>query len=265
MKNRILSTMIIISSLFFAQKLTIQGSTTVLPIAQHTAEVFMDNNPDADITVRGGGSGTGIAALIDRSTNIATSSRPMKAKEMTLARQNGVNATATVIALDGIVVVVHPNNGIQNLTKVDLKKIFTGQITNWDKLGSKSGTIVVVSRDAASGTFDVFNEKILGGTKMTDAALMLASNQEVARTVGQTPGAIGYIGIGYTSPEVKPIAVEGIKASANTVQDGTYPLARSLYLYTNGKPLGLAARYINFILSPEGQKIVKDEGFIPLP
>jgi phosphate transport system substrate-binding protein len=247
-----------------AQNLTIQGSTTVLPIAQHAAEVYMDNNPDADITVRGGGSGTGIAALIDRSTDIASSSRAMKAKEMKIARERGGSPTGTVVAHDGIAVIVHPDNKISNVSRQNLRAIFTGKIARWEKVGGTGGTIVVVSRDAASGTFEVFNEKVLATAKVTDAALMLASNLEIVRTVEQTPGAIGYVGFGYLADKVKAIKVDGVMPSETTVKDDSYPLSRPLYVYTNGKPKGLARDFIDFVLSDAGQKIVKEEGFIPI-
>lgn len=262
------STAVIISLLMltiaFGQKLTVQGSTTVLPIAQAEAEAYMESNPGMDITIRGGGSGTGIAALLDGSTDIASSSRPMKVKEIQTARVKGVNPVATVIALDGIVIIVNPSNSIANLSRVDLKKIYTGKITRWEKLGGTSGIIVVVSRDAASGTFEVFNEKALENANLTDQALMLASNLEVARTVEQTPGAIGYVGLGYVNDKVKAITVEGIAPNENTVQENKYPLARSLYLYTNNNPSGPAKSFIDYILSIQGQKVVKEQGFVPI-
>ncbi len=248
----------------FAQKLTIQGSTTVLPIAQSAAEVYMDNHPEADITVRGGGSGTGVAALIDGATDIADASRPMKPKEITLARERGVDPVENIVARDGIAVIVHPNNPMTGITKEDLKAIYTGEINSWDKVSSGKGTIVVVSRDAASGTFEAFNELALDKAKLTDGALMLASNLEVARTVAQTPGAIGYVGLGYLSDDVKAVTVNDIMASEATVNDGTYPLARPLYMYTNGSPSGLAKDFLGFVLSPEGQEIVKEAGFVPV-
>jgi phosphate transport system substrate-binding protein len=247
----------------FAQKLTIQGSTTVLPIAQAAAEVYMDNNPDADITVRGGGSGTGIAALIDGATDIADASRPMKDKEIKTAREKGVNPVANIVARDGIAVIVNPENPLNAISIADIKAIYTGEISRWDKLGGK-GTIVVVSRDAASGTFEAFNELALSNAKLTDGALMLASNLEVARTVAQTPGAIGYVGLGYITDEVKALKVEGIMPSQATVNDNTYPLARPLFMYTNGKPKGLAKGFIDFVMSSAGQKIVKEAGFVPV-
>jgi phosphate transport system substrate-binding protein len=247
----------------FAQKLTIQGSTTVLPIAQAAAEVYMDNNPEADITVRGGGSGTGIAALIDGATDIADASRPMKQKELKKARENGVNPVANIVARDGIAVIVHPDNPVNNLTIEEIKAIYTGQVSRWSDFGGK-GTIVAVSRDAASGTFETFNELALHKAKLTDGALMLASNLEVARTVAQTPGAIGYVGLGYLTDNVKAIKVESVTPSESTVQDDTYPLARPLFMYTNGNPSGLAKRFLDFIMSTTGQDIIKDAGFVPV-
>lgn len=246
-----------------AQKLTIQGSTTVLPIAQAAAEAYMDNNPDADITVRGGGSGTGIAALIDNATDIADASRAMKDKEIKMAREKGINPVAHVIARDGIAVIVHRDNAMNDISKEDLKKIYTGEITRWNAFGGK-GTIVVVSRDAASGTFEAFNELALENAKLTDQALMLASNLEIARTVAQTPGAIGYIGLGYLTDEVKAVTVNGVKASETTVNDGTYPLARPLFMYTKGEPKGMTRAFIDFIMSEPGQTIVKETGFVPV-
>ncbi len=253
-----------ISVLLADEKLTIQGSTTVLPIAQSAAEVYMDNNPDADITVRGGGSGTGIAALIDGATDIADASRPMKTKEIKQARENGINPVEHTIARDGIAVIVHPDNQAENISLEDLKSIYVGDITRWDKVGSSSGTIVAVSRDAASGTFETFNKLVLAGAKLTDEALMLASNLEVARTVAQTPGAIGYVGLGYLTDEVKALKVDEVVPTEESVRDESYSLGRPLFMYTNGEPSGLAKRFIDFIMSPEGQKLVKEAGFVPV-
>jgi phosphate transport system substrate-binding protein len=263
MKKYVLSSILSVLLLFAGDQLTIQGSTTVLPIAQAAAEAFMDNNPQADITVRGGGSGTGIAALIDGATDIADASRPMKDKEIKTAREKGVNPVANVVARDGIAVIVHPDNPMSKITEEDLKKIYTGEITRWDTFGG-SGTIVVVSRDASSGTFETFNELALDNAKLTDAALMLASNLEVARTVAQTPDAIGYVGLGYLSGDVKAIKVNDIMPSETTVRNETYPLARPLFMYTNGTPSGLAKSFIDFVMSQEGQEIVKEAGFVPV-
>lgn len=244
------------------ERLTLVGSTTVLPIAQMAAEVFMDNHSDADITVRGGGSGVGIAALIDGTCDIADASRPMKNKELKAAREKGINPSETVVAMDGIAIVVHPSNTVTAITTEKLKDIYEGKVNNWKELGGQSGKIVVISRDVASGTFEVFKELVLKGGKTREDALMLASNKAVAATVAQTPGAIGYIGLGYLSSKVKALSVGGVMPSNETVRSGEYTLARPLFMYTNGKPKGLAGRFLNFILSTEGQKIVEETGYV---
>lgn len=243
---------------------TCSGSTTVLPIAQATAEAFMDSNPEVDISIRGGGSGVGIAALMNGTVDIACSSRPMKSKELTQAKSKGVNPTPYAIALDGIAVVVNSANPVKNLTIKQIKDIYTGKIKNWNEVGGSKMPIVVVSRDVASGTFEVFNEKALGGAKVVSSAQLLASNNAIATTVGDTPGAIGYIGLGYLSSSVKVVNVENVVPSAATVKNGTYPLARKLYMYTNGKATGMINRFIAFIQSAAGQKIVQDHGFVTL-
>ena len=242
-------------------QLTMSGSTTVLPIAQAAAEAFMAKY-SVNVSVRGGGSGVGIAALINKTVDIANSSRPMKAKETSTAKSNGVNPKGYAIANDGITVVVNPQNPVKNISLKNLKEIYTGKITNWRELGGSSMPIVVISRDVASGTFEVFNEKVLGGAKVIDSAMMLASNNAIASTVADTPGAIGYIGLGYVTDNVKAISVENIMPSIQTVKNGQYKLSRKLYMLTNGVPKGNTAAFINFLLSEEGQQIVEEQGFI---
>ena len=246
------------------KKLAIQGSTTVLPIAQRCAEEFMKEHPEANISVRGGGSGVGIAALIDGTIDIADASRAMKTKELKKARVNGINPVAHVVARDAIAVILHPQNPVNNLTKSHLKAIYTGAISRWNEVGGTSDVIVVVSRDVASGTFEVFNELALDKQRVRPDALMQASNQAVVNIVASTNGAIGYVGLGYLSKEVKPIAIDGVMPSVATAKSGAYLLARSLYMYTDGKPKGLAKEFIDFVLGPKGQKIVKEEGFVPV-
>ena len=250
----------------FAERktLVLTGSTTVLPIAQLCAEKFMDQHPDVNISVRGGGSGVGIAALIDGTCDIAMASRPMKTKELKSARGKGINPLATVIAKDGIAIIVHPSNPLSEITLAQLKDIYTGKISNWKDVGGKPGKIVVISRDVASGTFEVFKKIVLKGAKTRADALMLASNKAVATTVEKTPGAIGYVGLGYISSKVKALAVDGVEPTKETVVSGKYKLARPLYLYTDGKPTGLAKEFIDFVLSPEGQEIVDKIGFVPV-
>ena len=245
-------------------KLVVQGSSTVLPIAQNAAEAYMNKN-DVEITVRGGGSGNGIAALIDGATDIADASRFIKKKEFMQARDNDIYPVPHRVAMDGIAVIVNESNSVKNLTLNDLKKIYTGEVTNWKELGGPNKEIVVVSRDSSSGTFEVFGEIALKGERVSQKALMQSSNGTVASTVGETAGAIGYVGLGYLDNSgIKAVKVNGVKPTNATVASGEFPIARPLFMFTDGWPEGLTSKFINFILSAEGQEIVKTQGYVPL-
>ena len=246
------------------KRLVIQGSTTVLPIAQKCAEVFMQKHPEIDISVRGGGSGTGIAALIDRICDIADSSRPIKKKEILKAKEKGISPEPHVVAMDGIAVIVHPSNQVNQLSLSRIKNIYTGKVSNWSQLGGKNQKIVVVSRDVASGTYECFSKLALKKQRVRPDALLQVSNAATASIVKRTKGAIGYVGLGYLSSEVKALIINGVVPSVETVLKGTYPISRPLFMYTNGKPKGLAKDFIDFVLSEEGQKIVKEQGFVSL-
>lgn len=248
----------------YAEKIVMEGSTTVLPIAQKAAEVFMKKNRNADISVRGGGSGVGLASLIDGTCDIANSSRAIKDSELDKAVARGKRLQAHVIAMDGIAVIVNPANKISKLTKKQVKEIYTGKISNWSKVGGDNQKIVVISRDTASGTFEAFGELVLDKQKVRPDAIMQASNQAVASTVAKTPGAIGYVGLGFLSPSVKAVEIDGVVASKETVLSGKYPIARPLFMYTDGAPQGLIREFIDFIKSPEGQKLAEEEGFVAL-
>ena len=248
----------------YAEKIVVEGSTTVLPISQKAAEVFMNNNPGAEISVRGGGSGVGIASLLDKTCDIADASRAIKEAELDKAVSNGVTPKAHVIAMDGICVIVHPSNTVSALTRSQIKDIYTGKISNWSQLGGADEKIVVISRDSSSGTFEAFGELVLKGQKVRPDALLQASNQAVASVVSSTPGAVGYVGLGYVSSSVKALDVDGVKGTKETVLTNKYPIGRPLFMYTNGAPKGLAKQFIDFILSAEGQKIVDEEGFVAL-
>jgi len=242
----------------------IKGSTTVLPIAQSCAEVFMDENPKISISVQGGGSGVGIASLIDGTCNIADASRPIKDKEVATAKEKGINPVTNIVARDAIAVAVHPSNGINGLTLEQIKAIYTGEISNWSNLGGSDQSIVIISRDSSSGTFETFNELALDGEKVRPDALLQASNSAVATTVANTPGAIGYIGLGYVSEKVKAISVDNVMPSKETVNSGDYALARPLFMYTDGEPTGIVEKFLDFVLSAEGQKLVEENGYISL-
>ncbi|MBI5418188.1 phosphate ABC transporter substrate-binding protein [Candidatus Poribacteria bacterium] len=252
------------TNLIAKEKIVMEGSTTVLPIAQKASEVFMDKNPDINISVRGGGSGVGIASLIDGACNIGNSSRSIKDVELEKAAAKGRDIKANVVAMDGIVVIVHSSNKINGLTKKQVKAIYTGAISNWSELGGINAKIVVISRDTSSGTFEAFNELALDKQKVRKDALMQASNQAIANIVAKTEGAIGYVGLGYVNSSVKGLAIDGVEASKKTVLTNKYPISRPLFMYTNGAPKGDIKKFIDFILSAEGQKIVEEEGFVGL-
>ncbi|MBN1223016.1 MAG: PstS family phosphate ABC transporter substrate-binding protein [Candidatus Aminicenantes bacterium] len=244
--------------------ITIKGSTTVLPIAQSCAEAFMNTRSDIDISVQGGGSGVGIASAIDGTADIGDASRPAKDKEFAKAKENGIELYENVVAMDGIAVIVHPSNSCSALTKDQIKDIYTGKISDWKELGGKKGKIVVVSRDSASGTFETFNELALDKEKVRPDALLNASNRAVATTIATTPQAIGYVGLGYLTDDVKGVQVNGIKPTKDNVVNGSYALSRKLFMYTNGAPKGAVKEFLDYVMSSEGQKLVDKAGFVAI-
>lgn len=248
----------------FAEKIVMAGSTTVLPIAQKTAEVFMDENSGVDISVRGGGSSVGITALIDGNCSIANSSRPIREVEIQKAASNNRDPVAHIVALDGIAVVVNKSNPISKLSKKQVRDIYTGKITDWSQLGGNPGKIVAVSRDTASGTFEAFGVLVMNNEKVIPGALMQASNQGVAQIIAQTPAAIGYVGLGFMSKELKPIEIDGVMPSNETVLSGKYPVTRPLFMYTSGKPQGILKEFLDFIKSKRGQELVETQGYVGL-
>jgi phosphate transport system substrate-binding protein len=248
----------------FAETIVIKGSTTVLPIAQAALEAYMKANPQAKISLSGGGSGEGIKALIDKSTDIATSSREIKANEIALAKSKGVDPTAAVVAIDAIVPIVNPKNRVRDLTIDQLSQIYQGKITNWKEVGGDDLQIVAVSRDSSSGTFESWSELVLNKAKVTPRAQMQASSGAIVQAVSKNRYALGYIGLGYLDKTVKALTVSGVTASATTAIAKTYPISRPLYMYTNGAPKGETAKFIAFVLGAEGQKIVAREGFVPV-
>ena len=250
--------------LSYAESLRIDGSTTVLPIAQRAAEVFVKKHPDIKVYVSGSGSGTGIKALIDGTTNIATSSREAKDKEIAVGKRKGVILTAHKVALDGIVPVVHPSMKIDNITLEHLRDIYNGKIKNWKELGGPNRPFAVVSRDTSSGTYEVWEEKVMKGDRVRPDALLVASNGQAVQTVAQNRYSIGYVGIGYIDKSIKILKVNGIIASVKGVRDGSWPIARPLFMYTKDKPSGAIAKFIEFVLSNEGQKIVNEVKYVSI-
>ena len=267
--NQIIISLTLISLLLFSanvvaaeNNIVAKGSTTVLPISQACAEAFMDQNKDIDISVQGGGSGVGIASIIDGTCDIGNASRPIKEKEIKTAEEKGVDVFVNIVARDAIAVVLHPANDIDGLTLQQIKAIYTGEVSNWSEVGGPNQEIVVISRDSSSGTFEAFNELALDKEKVRPDALLQASNSAVATTVANTPGAIGYVGLGYVNEKIKAITVENVMPSKETVNSDTYPLARPLFMYTNGEPTGAVKEFMDFVMSEEGQKLVEENGYI---
>lgn len=249
----------------FAGNLVIKGSTTVLPIAQKVAETYMKEHPDMSISISGGGSGNGIKAIIDGTTDIANSSRFIKDKEVKLAIEKGSYPVPFSVAYDCIVPVVHPSNPIANLTLDQLKAIYQGKVKNWTELGGPDKKIVVISRDTSSGTYEVWEKKVMKKERVYPGALLQASNGAVSQAVAKNKNAVGYIGLGYMNDTVKALTVNDIAGSEETTLNGTFPISRALYMFTQGWPEGDIAKFIKYILHPQkGQQLIRDIGFVPL-
>jgi phosphate transport system substrate-binding protein len=253
-----------VGTLVAAENVVIKGSTTVLPIAQAALEAYMKAHPGVNISLSGGGSGEGIKGLIDRTADIATSSREIKAKEVELAKKKGIDPVAHIVAVDALTPIVHPRNKVNGLTIDQLSQIYQGKIKNWKEVGGDNLQIVVVSRDSSSGTFESWGHLILNNAKVSPRAQMQASSGAVVQAISKNRYAIGYVGIGYLNQSVKALTVNGIPATVETALSKEYPIARPLYMYTDGQPAGVVAGFINFVLSPAGQKLVAREGFVPV-
>lgn len=256
--------LIVSTSMNAASEIRITGSTTVYPIVSRAAEAYMKDNPEVRINCESTGSGVGIRAIIEGTVDIGNASRKIKDKEITQAREAGVNPHGTIIAVDGIAVTVNPSNPVREITIAQIQKIYTGEITNWKVLGGDDKQIIVISRDPSSGTFEVFNNKVLKKKPLRPDVFMLTSNQAVANQIKSNENAIGYIGYGFLTDDVKAIVVEGVAPSTETIISGDYQLSRPLYLYTNGVPTGIVKAFIDFLLSPQGQAIAAKEGFVPI-
>ena len=247
-------------------KIILDGSTTVGPIAKAFAEYYMGKHPEVNITVSESGSGNGAKAIINGTADIGNLSRKMKEEEIRAAKDKGVNAVEHIIAMDGIVVVVHPSNPVKGLTKDELKQIYTGEIANWKALGGPDKKIVVISRDTNSGTYESFQQLVTKSDRVTEKAEYVGSNGAVRQRVMTTEGAIGYVGLAFTEG-VKALEINGVAPSQETVNDKTYPIARPLFMYTNGEPkegTPLAA-FLNLYKTEDGKKIISEQGFVPLP
>ena len=253
-----------------------KGSDTIVNLALAWAERYQSAHPDVRISVTGGGSGTGIASLINGTVDLANASRQIKKEEIEEAKSNGVDPMEHIIARDAIAVIVNPENPVNELTMQQISDIYSGKINNWSEVGGENRPIVRLSRETNSGTHVYFLETVLrmgdseDKTLFSTDTLLLPSSEGIIAEVRQNPNAIGYDGLGYVPPDLKMIAIaekEGgayVLPSILTVNDKTYPIARDLYMYTDGEPTGIIKEYLGWILSEEAQEIVAELGFVPV-
>ena len=254
----------------------IKGSDTIVNLIQEWSENFIEQNPMFNISITGGGSGTGFASLINGTCDIAMSSREIEEKERILARSENVEPVEFKIGLDGLAVIVNKNNPVNKLTLEQLRDIFMSKITNWKELGGEDRRIVILSRESNSGTHMFFKECVLRNNdknsknEFSTQSLMMSSSQAVYDEVYQNPNALGYVGMGFVNAGVKSVSVamnaenEYFCPTAKDIVSGMYPISRPLYLYTNGKPQGVIKMFIDYALSAAGQKIVLKANFVPL-
>lgn len=269
MKHLFLTIFALVFAATDIQAQRIKGSDTVLPIAQQTAERFMTLNPNARVTVTGGGSGVGISALLDETTDIAMASRGIKFSKKMKAKAAGEELEEIPVAYDALAVVVHPSNPVKQLTRRQLEDIFRGKITNWKQVGGDDRKIVVYSRETSSGTYEFFKESVLKNKNYMSSSLSMPATGAIIQSVSQTRGAIGYVGLAYVSPRIKTLAVsyDDKHFAAPTLENAinkTYPIVRPLYYYYNKKSAGLVDPLLQFVLSPAGQEIIKKSGYIPI-
>ena len=249
-----------------ANKIIIDGSTTVGPIAKAFAEYYMSKNPGVNITVSESGSGNGAKALINGMCDIADMSRFMKDEEFKAAVAKGVYPLATVVAVDGLAVIVHPSCPVQGLTIDQIRNIYMGKITSWKDLGGPNVAIVLISRDTNSGTYESFETLVMNKQKISDKAEYVGSSGAIRSRVQSTPAAIGYVGLGFVDKTVKALAVNKVYPDNATVVSGVYPIARPLFMFTNGYPKMGSHLYsfLNLYLTQKGHEIIEEIGFVPV-
>jgi len=241
-----------------SSRVTIVGSSTLLPIIQAASEEYVKDYKGAKVDVQGGGSSVGIESVINGTANIGMSSREPKPEEM----KKGIVKTA--VAVDAIAIIVDRDNHVDTLTSEQARKIFSGEITNWNMIGGRDQEIILVNRDEASGTREAFTKLLMGNEDFLKKAIIQPGSGQVRSIVGGTPGGIGYLSRGYVNKEVKVIALDGVKPSISAIKKGNYPLSRTLYLITKGKPKGLIKDFIDYVLSPKVQHEIVGTAYEPI-
>lgn len=251
--------------------LQVKGSDTMVHLASAWAEAFMKAQPGAEISVTGGGSGTGISALLNGTADVANASRPMTDSEKNSAKRRGFEAVEHIVGLDGIAIIVNPSSPLKTLTMEQLKKVYSGEVSNWKAVGGPDAKISLFSRDSSSGTFQFFQEHVLRKGDYSVKARRLASTSAVVQSVAEDTNGIGYVGLGYLNEgqgKIKALGMrkndksEPVMPSVATVKDGSYPISRPLQMYTRNQPEGQVKTFMDFVKGPEGQKIVEEQGFV---
>lgn len=264
-----IASLVTVSAMVHAQdKLVLDGSTTVGPIAKAFAESYMRQNPGVNIMVSESGSGNGAKALLNGTCDIANLSRHLKDSEKKAMEEKGVKPVAHVVAFDALPVIVHPSNRVKGLTIDQVRDIYTGKVTNWKEVGGSDQAIIVISRDTNSGTFETFKELVLGKeAKIIGSAEYTGSNGGLRQRVQMTKGAIGYAGLGFVDASVKALEINGVAPSARTVIDKQYPISRELYMFTNGEPKegSLAAKFLGLSRTEKGRETIEEIGYVPVP
>ncbi|GHT16125.1 phosphate ABC transporter substrate-binding protein [Bacteroidia bacterium] len=270
MKKTILTTVMLAAALFGAQAQKIKGSDTMLPLSQKEAESFMKSNPSQSVTVTGGGSGVGISALLEGTTDLAQSSRKIKFDEKQKLQEGGKTAKEVIAAYDALAVVIHPDNKVNNLTREQLEGIFIGKIKNWKEVGGDDLKIIPYSRETSSGTYEFFKESVLKNKNYVNGIMSLPATGAIIQSISQTKGAIGYVGLAYLNKSVKAVQVSYdkgktfVEPSIVNAKNKTYPIVRPLFYYYEVKSEKKVKPFLDYVLSDEGQKIVSAIGFITL-
>jgi phosphate transport system substrate-binding protein len=252
------------SSKAHADRLVIKGSDTLgAKLVPQLAEQFKTQNPDATFDIAAEGSTTGFAALIDDTAQIGMSSRPAKPAEIAAATAKGVTLKETIVAYDGLGVIVNSANPITNLTKKQVEQIFTGDVTDWSAVGGKGGKISIYTRNTSSGTYSDWKELAMKKRDYAPSAQKMAGHEQIAAEVGKNPDGIGYVGLAYMKAAgIKILTIDGAAPSGDAVRNHSWPYARPTFYYTNGDPTGLAKQFVDFTVGPAGQKIVDSVGFV---
>lgn len=269
MKKTILTALFFLSIIMAGYAQRIKGSDTMLPLSQKEAELFMKEKASQTVTVTGGGSGVGISALLENTTDLAQLSRKIKFTERQKLQEKGKTIKEVIAAYDALAVVVHPSNKVTNLTREQLEGIFTGKIKNWKEVGGADIQIIPYARETSSGTYEFFKESVLKNKNYVSGIMSMPATGAIIQSISQTKGAIGYVGLAYLNKDVKAIQVsyDGGKTyvtpSVENAKNETYPIVRPLYYYYDAKMEKTVKPFIDFVLSAKGQQIVSETGYIP--